>query len=183
MSLSGKVYRLKSMIHLYELKKNNKNSNFVYSGDLLCPTIKISLHDGSSCHIGQIWCGDDVTIGIHHGGGYIKIQDGVCFGKNTIIDIMSGSLHIGKNCMFGPNVYITDHDHNYKSKNWRDEYKCGDVYIGENVWVGTNVTILKGAYIEDNCVIGAGMVVKGHYSSNNVYYSEQQIRQKSFSRD
>lgn len=37
----------------------------------------------------------------------------------------------------------------------------GEVYIGNNCWIGSNVVILKGTYIGDNCVIGAGAVISG----------------------
>ncbi|MDD4150740.1 MAG: DapH/DapD/GlmU-related protein, partial [Bacteroidales bacterium] len=36
---------------------------------------------------------------------------------------------------------------------------CEPVIIGDNVWVGSNVTILPGVSIGDNVVIGAGTVV------------------------
>jgi len=35
----------------------------------------------------------------------------------------------------------------------------GDVVIGNNVWMGGRVTILKGVAIGDNALIGAGSVV------------------------
>ena len=33
--------------------------------------------------------------------------------------------------------------------------------IGKHCWIGSNVTIIKGASIGDNCVIGAGSLVTG----------------------
>jgi len=34
-----------------------------------------------------------------------------------------------------------------------------DVIIGNDVWLGSNVTILKGVHVADHCVIAAGAVV------------------------
>lgn len=35
------------------------------------------------------------------------------------------------------------------------------VVVGNNVWIGCNVTILKGTIIPNNCVIGANSVLSG----------------------
>ena len=42
------------------------------------------------------------------------------------------------------------------------------VYIGNNVFIGMGATILMGADIGDNCIIGAGSVVKGTIPPNSV---------------
>ncbi len=44
------------------------------------------------------------------------------------------------------------------------------VHIGENVWIGANVSILPGVTIGDNCVIGAGSVVTHSIPANSVAY-------------
>ena len=44
------------------------------------------------------------------------------------------------------------------------------VHIGENVWIGANVSILPGVTIGDNCVIGAGSVVTHSIPANSVTY-------------
>lgn len=42
------------------------------------------------------------------------------------------------------------------------------VKIGNNVWLGMNVSLLGGAEIGDNCIIGYGSVVTGKIPSNSV---------------
>ena len=44
----------------------------------------------------------------------------------------------------------------------------GEIFIGNNVWIGRNVTILKGARIGDNCVIATGSIVTGEIPANHV---------------
>lgn len=44
----------------------------------------------------------------------------------------------------------------------------GPIKIGSNVFVGYGVIILPGTVIEDNCVIGAGSVVRGVIPANSV---------------
>jgi acetyltransferase-like isoleucine patch superfamily enzyme len=44
----------------------------------------------------------------------------------------------------------------------------GKVKIGNNVFIGDNCTILPNTTIEDNCVVGAGSVVRGKFPENSV---------------
>jgi acetyltransferase-like isoleucine patch superfamily enzyme len=41
--------------------------------------------------------------------------------------------------------------------------------LGNNVWIGGNVIILKGTRIGDNSVISAGSVVSGRIPKNQVW--------------
>lgn len=43
------------------------------------------------------------------------------------------------------------------------------IKIGNNVFIGMNTIILPDTVIGDNCIIGAGSVVKGELDSNSVY--------------
>lgn len=47
-------------------------------------------------------------------------------------------------------------------------YSQGSVKVGKHCWVGSNVVLLKGADVGDNCVIGAGCVVAGKVESGNL---------------
>lgn len=40
--------------------------------------------------------------------------------------------------------------------------------IGNDVWIGANVTILRGAVIEDGAVIGAGSIVRGNIPAYSI---------------
>lgn len=87
-----------------------------------------------------------------------------------------GALKIGAFCSFAPDVFILiggNHRINWVStypftaadKKW-DYYPNksfsfgkGDIIIGNDVWMGTNATILSGITIGDGAVIGAFAVV------------------------
>ena len=60
------------------------------------------------------------------------------------------------------------------------EYKTAPIIIGNNVWVGANTVILRGAEIGDNSVIGAGCIVKGKIPENSVFVQKRQSIYKKF---
>lgn len=78
----------------------------------------------------------------------------------TIVDAIE-SITIGSHCAIGPNCYLTDHDHGIEiSRNPLDtEMVSKPVIIQDSVWIGANVSILKGVTIGKGAVIGAGSVV------------------------
>jgi acetyltransferase-like isoleucine patch superfamily enzyme len=80
--------------------------------------------------------------------------------RNTFIDATQ-SIAIGKACAIGPSCYITDHDHgqDLALPPLAQPICSKPTRIGDRVWVGANVTILKGVTVEDDAVIGAGSVV------------------------
>jgi acetyltransferase-like isoleucine patch superfamily enzyme len=55
---------------------------------------------------------------------------------------------------------------------FREELKNADIFgkiiIGNNVFIGNNCTILPNTQIGDNCIVGAGSVVRGKFPENSV---------------
>ena len=79
-------------------------------------------------------------------------------------------IKIGNNVMVGANTVIMDTDfHPLSSKTRRKSPMAGrttSVIIEDNVFIGTQVIILKGTRIGKNSVIGAGSVVLGNIPKN-----------------
>jgi acetyltransferase-like isoleucine patch superfamily enzyme len=71
------------------------------------------------------------------------------------------AITIGDNVLCGGNTFITDFDwhpinrHNPEAQ----EADSAPVVIGDNVWLGLNVVVLKGVTIGENSVIGANSLV------------------------
>jgi maltose O-acetyltransferase len=85
----------------------------------------------------------------------------------TVLD--EAPVKIGDDCFIGPNVsiYTACHSTNPVERNSRREW-AAPVTIGNNVWIGGDVTILPGVTIGDNVTIGAGSVVSRDVPSNVV---------------
>lgn len=102
-------------------------------------------------------------------GTRIKIGNYNYFNRNVMIDAC-GSIEIGDNNMFGPDIYITDSNHSYNGQASPKELPMqkGKVMIGNNCWLGAKVVILKDVVLGDNCIVGAGAVVTKSFPSGSV---------------
>ena len=71
-----------------------------------------------------------------------------------------GGITIGHHCFIGPNcgVYTAIHPVLSHERNQGLE-RALPVKIGDNCWIGADVTFLPGVSVGDNCVIGAKSVV------------------------
>lgn len=110
---------------------------------------------------------------------YIRSK-GVRVGKGTVvldpkkiqIDVSRPELlEIGENVFLHRGTIILTHDWaSWCFVNTHNEFipSHGKVKIGNNVWLGENVSILKGVTIGDNVIIGLGAVVAKDIPSNSI---------------
>lgn len=99
-------------------------------------------------------------------GKHISIGKGSYINVNcSFID--DGMIEIGKAVMFGPGVAIATVGHPINPA-MREYMYTDPVKIGDNCWIGANVTICPGVTIGENTVIGAGSVVTSDIPANVV---------------
>ena len=85
----------------------------------------------------------------------------------TILDIRE--VYIGDNVMIGPGTLITTVGHPLSPMGRRKHLGIAKpVHIGNDVWIGGNVTILPGVTIGNNVVVAAGAVVTKDVPDNCV---------------
>ena len=71
--------------------------------------------------------------------------------------------------MIGPNTTITTVGHPISPKGRRNHLaQASEIRIGNDVWLGANVTVLPGVSIGNNVVIGAGAVVNMDIPDNSL---------------
>ena len=80
----------------------------------------------------------------------------------------AGHIEIGDRVLIGPHVTLVTANHPLdpleRAKPHRVEH--GKITIGENAWIGANVTICSDVRIGKNSVIGAGSVVTRNIPDN-----------------
>ena len=99
----------------------------------------------------------------------MKIGDN-CFINNVNFSTEPYLIEIGDHVAIAAGTDFITHD----GAIWcfRDEIENADVFgkikIGNNVFIGNNCTILPGTTVGDNCIIGAGSVLRGRYPDDSV---------------
>lgn len=95
--------------------------------------------------------------------GEPKIGKGTWIGAFCLID-GQGGLEIGKGCDISCGAHILTHSTVKRcvSERHYNQVDRAPTKIGDYVFIGENATVLKGVWIGDHSVIGAGSVVKEH---------------------
>lgn len=127
--------------------------------------------------LGKVLFADDVNIGVFPSPFYfstyaylearkssarISIGEGTWINNNFCAIAEHSSIEIGAQCLIGLNVEIYDSNFHGISKTQRNislfEWSS-PVKIGNNVFIGSNVKILKGVNIGDGSVIACSSIV------------------------
>lgn len=104
------------------------------------------------------------------------------FGEKCVIGdyvhiVANKSVKIGNNVLMASRVFITDSNHGtYAGENQsspeeepnKRKMNYQPVVIGDNVWIGENVSILAGVHIGNGCIIGANSVVTNDTPENAI---------------
>jgi acetyltransferase-like isoleucine patch superfamily enzyme len=90
------------------------------------------------------------------------------FGGVRIVNVgESNNIKIGENCLFADYIEIWASDtHSIFDENGKVINREKPIEIGDHVWIGSHVIILKGVHIHDGSVIGMGSLVTKDVPSN-----------------
>ncbi len=118
------------------------------------------------CLSGNVSVGEGSTIGVYSSlstmpDGHVKI------GKHVLINSFSTigaaeSVTIGDDCIFAAYLQITDAEHGFEDRTVlirEAPWTSSPVMIEEDVWIGTQVVVLKGVRLGKGSVIGAKSLV------------------------
>lgn len=107
------------------------------------------------------YCQDNIPVI----NSWCKLNGNISFGVNNHLNGAElqgqGGIIIGDNFHSAKGLVILTQNHNWKGNAlpYDDTVIKKKVVIGDNVWVGMNVTILPGVEIGEGCIIQAGSVV------------------------
>ena len=128
---------------------------------------KNGIHFGENCTVGR----EAIILST---GVIRNLGDGVRIGSNTAIGARNfisgqGGINIGSHVIMGPDIRIFSENHNFLNssdiiKNQGENRK--GVQIGDNCWIGANVTILDGVNLGNNSIIAAGSVVNQSFKND-----------------
>lgn len=105
--------------------------------------------------------------------GRVEIGEGVYINRGVYLDARH-DVRIGRHCLIAEGVSIHDADHEFGPSagavggQSSRHFSVAPIHIGDNVWIGTKATILKGVTIGDNAVIAAHAVVTRDVPANSV---------------
>lgn len=115
--------------------------------------------------------------------GYSNISKGCCLKSiNNGILTIGNQVNLNANCkifckkeitisdnaLFGWNCTLNDGDGHVIIDNKGNIVNCNKgIFIGKNSWLGAEVTLLKGSYIPNNCIVGYGSIVTKKFNTEN----------------
>lgn len=111
--------------------------------------------------------GPGLILDVLNDNAELLIGSNVKLNHRCHIGVMK-SVKIGNDVLFASNVFISDHTHGSYSGDMQSnplqppnerEIVCGNVEIGDKVWIGENVAVLLGVSIGESSIIGANSVV------------------------
>lgn len=159
-SISTKITYLMCFLKNISIGKKNR----FYGIPILqrVPLSKITL--GDNCRIRS-----DITTNLartkksiirtYNSSAFIQIGDNT--GINGSVIASAEKIIIGKDVLIGYNCYICDTNNHVIDPIERHTGKpeTGPIKIGDNVWLGLNVVVLRGVTIGENSIIGANSLV------------------------
>lgn len=97
----------------------------------------------------------------------------ITIGDNFYVNVgchFLGEIEIGADVAIGPKVVFWGRDHGIElGKTMRAQgHFDAKISVGDDVWIGANVTVLKGVTLSSGCVVGAGSVVTKDVPSNAI---------------
>ena len=106
---------------------------------------------------------------IEDDGNRIEIgEHGRLYGYVELAAMEGTSITVGPDCLFSSDVrFRTGDSHSVLDLSGRRINASRSITVGEHVWFGRNVTLLKGAEIGSHCILGTGAVVTGKFPESN----------------
>lgn len=110
-------------------------------------------------------------------GATLIFEKDVYFSDYVSINCLD-KIIVGENSWIGEGSKLYDHNHAFVTEpeyEWKvREFETAPIIIGKNVKIYSNVTILKGVSIGDNCIIGANVTLYKDIPANSIVINKSE---------
>lgn len=149
------------------IRVRGKNNEIILAKSAWIHKCKLTIK-GSNC---RMVIGDSSTLRqcdlyIEDDGGQILVGDRTAIYGNTHLACIEGkTISIGNDGLISSNVTMRVGD-SHSILDWEGNRinPSADVQIADRVWIGNQVTILKGAQVPEDSVIATGAIVTKQFS-------------------
>jgi acetyltransferase-like isoleucine patch superfamily enzyme len=138
--VNNEITSTKAVIENCQISINGNNNKIIFKDGVSLKRAIINLR-GSNCNI--------------------IIGEKTTFGQVRIVNVgINNDIIIGEGCLFADNIEIWASDtHSIYDKEGNFINPEKPIYIGDKVWVGSYVKILKGVTIGNNAIVGMNSLV------------------------
>ena len=120
--------------------------------------VRLIMGEGSSIIVGSgAYLSPGCVIRVDDGATLV-LEDGVYMNEGCRVTVVE-SARIGAYTLFGPNVQVYDHDHEFDRGGVRSELLHAPVSIGRHCWLCANVVVTRGCAIAERSLVSANSVV------------------------
>lgn len=146
---------------------NGSSNTIIIEGDLTrLKKCRINISgSNNTIIIGHHVVMERCVLSVENDCNIIQVGDNTWMNPNVELAAIEGtSIIIGKNCMFSSNiVFRTGDSHSVVDYNSGLRVnKSLDIFIGNHVWIGNDVKVLKGGRISNDSVVSTGAIVTNH---------------------
>lgn len=125
--------------------------------------------DNNTVYVGENCKLNKVKFWLEDSGNEINIGNGTTTsGQCEFAAIEGTKINIGNDCMFSSDVRISTGDSHSIISDGKRINPSEDVNIGDHVWIGTKVNILKGSSLKDNSIVGTCALVTSAFEESGV---------------
>ena len=110
--------------------------------------------------------GGSIELQARYKNSKIKLGNRIATNNNVFM-CAANYIEVGDEVFIGQNVCLMDFEaHGVMPNKRREIGEIGQVIVGNNVWIGNSVTILKNSEIGENSIVAAHAVVNGKFPNN-----------------
>jgi acetyltransferase-like isoleucine patch superfamily enzyme len=162
-----------------EILFHGKNNYIICNGNVRLENSKIQFHgDNSVVFLNESYHPIKINIGIYHNSVFYLGKNNYI--NDNIIAILSEQKHIfiGDDGAFSFGIWFRTADPHliYDRSRRKRINSTKSIFVGDHVWIGQNVLMLKGTQIDSGSIIGGNSVVSGKHILNSSIYAGNPVR-------